>query len=328
MPIPKKAADRSQLPVELPDLDGDFLDEEPEDLDESVDAEEEAPEEDELWDKGPEEESPLYLGDDLEDDFSSNAYTEKSDEEDEDDGDFAFEPIPDDEQESDEEPLEDEDTEDISEFEEDFEADEPDPTEPEGDETSEEDEKSKKGRPSGQELGEKAFDIAKTLGKKTLAGLVLAGGWILKILAKLPIIGGKIAGKTGSTLFSLIALALPLIMMLTSIMLVRAFNDQSGGDTTSLPDNGSVSVSTPEINDGTVTIEVENTGDVIADVKPGAIIYSSRWFNPLSWYVPAEVTRCTADWVEVEIEQTETVELTCDEEPAGWLMQAKGTVEG
>lgn len=90
-------------------------------------------------------------------------------------------------------------------------------------------------------------------------------------------------------------------------------DNKPNGFVLELPDNGSVAVGQVEYNDGGVSVEIVNTGDIIADVNVVVDAYESSGFGPFQ-SKGEHVAKCsTSSYVSIGIEESYVTNVYCDE---------------
>lgn len=154
--------------------------------------------------------------------------------------------------------------------------------------------------------------------------------FVLDILAMIPIVGRFVAPlKSMTKLLERIAMALPIVFLLGVVLLFWWFSVPSS-HTVELPDMGEATIASIDYDNetGDVTAEVENTGEVIADVDANITIKSLQpTWNPKSWLVFEDAATCSVP-VEVAIGETETIEASCDSNIEGFWPRATAELVG
>lgn len=86
--------------------------------------------------------------------------------------------------------------------------------------------------------------------------------------------------------------------------------------TIELPDSGSASFKDVTLEDGLVKGALENTGDVRAYIYP-SVTPKERTLNPLSWFSPKELERCSGELQELAIGESREITFPCAVD--GWI---------
>src|SRR5699024_8163256 len=121
---------------------------------------------------------------------------------------------------------------------------------------------------------------------------------VLRFLSKIPILGKVFRPLLYATnLLKKISKFIPVVFIILIWFLINIFYVNSS-ETHELPDNGKVKIYNMsfDTNDNVLHADVENTGDVIADVRSEYSVVSTQFsWNPVKWFLPTEVTQCEAD---------------------------------
>lgn len=152
---------------------------------------------------------------------------------------------------------------------------------------------------------------------------------ILSLLSKVPFIGKIFKPILAATkILEKIALSFPIILVILVLVFIN-YRAVPHSTTIQLPDNGSVSFNKFDYDPSTgkVSGTAENTGEVIAsDLNSRFVFYSLQpGLNPKSWVIPVEIGKCQGNTVSVDIESSVIVSGTCDDiNKEGFFIRVKG----
>lgn len=154
---------------------------------------------------------------------------------------------------------------------------------------------------------------------------------LFKLLTRLPLIGSlfgrllRFAGFLVSVLILIAIIAVPVGLFTIASATVK------DPPILTFPDNGSALIKSPDFSkdSGKATATVENTGDVIAEVKPTLTVWSySPGVNPKTWVTFNKIGVCESDYITVEIDGSKQISLDCklDSNP-GLFTKASGSLK-
>lgn len=165
-----------------------------------------------------------------------------------------------------------------------------------------------------------------------ILGILDKCGVIFNYLKKIPVVGKIFTPIKAGTVLArwiigvLLALVLLIIPFLISSLFYQAeFNTISGA----MPDNGKVVATSYKVGDDkkTLTVDVANKGDVIAsDVQPKIEVSAKHLYNPISWFSRTKEATCTTDkFSSLNIDESRSIALTCDAPIGGYSHEYSGS---
>lgn len=188
----------------------------------------------------------------------------------------------------------------------------------------------KSGKKAPSKGGFNPFRIISSLYKSLAKFLFGAINTTLKILSSFPVIGRIFRPILSMTrLLERLALFMPALLLIIIFVVVQLVSVPMT-TSSSLPDSGSAKVSSfaYDKESGSVSAVVKNTGNVIADVTVDFKVYKmAPQINPITWFVPKEITSCSSELIHVDIESSAEVSSSCDS-VSGILVRATGKAVG
>ena len=136
---------------------------------------------------------------------------------------------------------------------------------------------------------------------------------LIGILAKLPVVGAKIALLSGSSALSFIAAILPVVFTL-SFLTWHSGQEIDFKKSIDFPDGGSLVIRdiSYDKEKEMVAVVIENNGEVVADVTPSAVVYSTKLsINPLTLFYPKNKVSCEGELMSIPIAQTAISYIPC-----------------
>lgn len=162
----------------------------------------------------------------------------------------------------------------------------------------------------------------------TLKSLETIGKWTLSIIEHIPFIGKYVKGARVLTQ-RLVALAWIVLLIVGALFLFGGKgSDVLPSPGLDLPDNGHITVSNLASTGDKVLADVTNDGDtLVSELQPTVTISGSIWWQPGSWFGGTELATCTLPELTLDIEETQSVFLTCDKPVTGFNHSIQGVSE-
>lgn len=157
--------------------------------------------------------------------------------------------------------------------------------------------------------------------EKLCTALASALIWVVSLLGVLPFVGKmfKHLGKLLQIFLRIGKYFLPIALIVVIMIVLPILVSIPGKKSMELelPDNGGVHAKWDRAGENTVSVTVENTGDVIAYVVPHGEIYKRGAYNPFTWFAPQKIGECTGKSTPVDIEEKKEIALECDAPVSG-----------
>lgn len=170
--------------------------------------------------------------------------------------------------------------------------------------------KNKKSKKKSRNSGFSPLSTLKNVYVKISDLLLKAVLFILELPTKIPFFN-----KIYNPVYSFIEKALkkirfiiPVILVLLIVVLTGIYPGSE--NTVDLPDNGEVKISRIDKNENKITATIDNSGETIVYGNLDAKV-SVRTINPISWFSPKEIGVCKSDEFELNIEESEDIDISC-----------------
>lgn len=158
-----------------------------------------------------------------------------------------------------------------------------------------------------------------------IGGLILA---VLGFLGKLPLVGKPFSALASKgTLIARVAAVLPVLLLVGGLFMHGNSKYGPTESTLEFPDGGKAVFSGFSYDRGAQAAsgEINNVGEVVADVKPVFTVYAiTPSLNPLSFFYPKPVGECSPAPLKVAIGDIERVTVTCDANIKGFRKKVSG----
>lgn len=152
---------------------------------------------------------------------------------------------------------------------------------------------------------------------KGVFGLIIK---ILNVFCAIPFIGKFFRPiKEATRLLEMLTHFLP-VVLIVGLWLFTNMSYVTSSASGEFPDEGEVEIGSGSYDrdSNTLEAEAENTGGIMVNVESEYTVYSSQFsLNPVSWFIPREVTTCTGAWTAVEQSDITTIEAECADTDKG-----------